>query len=153
MGNAFQTELKRWDVLAGLMQSNGYEHMVDVDPWDGRVVAAVSGAIPEARFSFYGFADDAEEVRARFKENTKDCKGALRENGIDMVYIEGTKPEKVSEHIADWYPKLRDGGMMVVGNYKHQEGIPVMRAVAQMFPLYAVAVLPDNLAMVQKGAK
>ena len=149
MGNAFQSELKRWDVIAGLLQSNGFKHLVNVDPHDGRVANAVHQHMPELTFSFDWMSDD-KEVDAMFAENTNGILDQETSDQPDMVFIEGHDANSVRKHIQHWFPRLKDGGVLAIGNYKHQEGIPVMRAVADMFPLYAVNVFPDNVAVVTK---
>jgi hypothetical protein len=149
MGNTYQSELKRWDVVAGLMETNGFTHLVDVDPYDGRTIAAVKTSLPDMRVTFDALSDDAD-AKALFAENTDGIAAADKGAPVDMVYIEANHTEDVTKHIQNWYPRIKPGGIMAIGNYRHEHGIPVMRAVAAMFALYAVNVMPDNVAVILK---
>jgi hypothetical protein len=148
MGNNFQSQVKRWDVIAGLMATNGYKHLVDVDPFDGRVMSIVKEHVEGLRVTVVDEPVDSE----LFEENTSTIPRAENDAEIEFVFIEGRDTEHVHQRIQEWYPRIKEGGILAVGNFKHQEGIPVMRAVADLFPLYAVNVMPDNVAVIVKGA-
>jgi precorrin-6B methylase 2 len=161
MSNAYQSPLKRWDVIAGLLADSGCDHLVDVGCGDGRLAGALLGNLPKLKIVAIPntvmtpqmqkkFAEniDTNEHRVEFVErlSTRDLQNMPGD--LDCVYLEGQEPDQVARQIADWLPKIKAGGMLLIGNYKHQEGIPVMRAVADAFPLYRVAVFPDHVAMV-----
>ena len=146
MGNAYQSHVKRWDVIAGLMETNGWKHLVDVDPKDGRVLSAIVQHITDLTVDIEHEPED-DDV---YEQNTATIPRAENKN-VNIVFIEGHDTSLVRKAIQDWYPRLNDGGIMAVGNFRHQEGIPVMRAVADLFPLYSVSVMPDNVAVIVKG--
>ena len=148
MGNAYQSPVKRWDVIAGVMESNGWKHLVNVDPDDGRVLSIIKGQIDGLRITVVDEPADNEV----FEENTSTIPRAEDGAEVEIVFIEGHNTDTVRERIQQWYPRIKDGGVLAVGNFRHQEGIPVMRAVADLFPLYAVNVMPDNVALIVKGA-
>lgn len=178
MGFAYQSELRRWDVLSGLCQQMGAKSFVEVGCKEGRTsgtlllnltglhVTAIDPWAPVANSDEDYTTWDFEAIEREFWDNIGEGKprctmlrltsaeAAVRiaPASIDMVFIDaGHDYENALTDIHTWWPKIREGGYLCGHDYQHK--FPgVMRAVAKAFPLLRVAVCPDSVWVVQKEA-
>lgn len=176
MGHAFQSPLRRWDVLVGLCESIGAQTFVEVGCKEGRTTGALLKALPELHVSaidpweptpnadedYSGW--DFKAIEAEFWANVgehKDRVTMLRTTSDeavtmywsppqDIVFIDaGHDYENALADIRAWWPLVREGGYLCGHDYQHK--FPgVMRAVAESFPLMRVAVCPDSVWVVRK---
>lgn len=178
MGMAFQSPLRRWEVLAGLCQQMSAKTFVEVGCKEGRTtgfllqnllelkVIAIDPWAPvpnsDEDYNEWDFAD----IEAKFWQNVGEYKRRVvmyrstsleavshfSKNAIDIAFIDaGHDYENALADIKAWWPLVRDGGYLCGHDYQHQ--FPgVMRAVAKAFPLLRVAICPDSVWIVQKDA-
>lgn len=70
----------------------------------------------------------------------------------DVIFLDALHDyASVKQDIALWWPKVREGGYLVLHDFNHKWP-GVMRAVADSFPLMRVGVCPDSVAFVQKDS-
>jgi len=178
MGFAFQSPLRRWEVLAGLAESIKAEDFVEVGCKDGRTTGFLLENLPELNViaidpwkpvpnADEDYKDwDFAAIEREFWQNIGDHRARLTmhqlpsydaasvvENGsTDIVFIDAAHDYKgVVEDTKLWWPKVRMGGYLVYHDYQHS--FPgVMRAIADCWPLIRVAVCPDSIAVVEKDA-
>jgi predicted O-methyltransferase YrrM len=175
MGHAFQSPLRRWDVLAGLCQQMGAKTFVEVGCKEGRTTGALLANCPELRVvavdpwapvpnsdeNYDGW--DFVAIEREFWENVgphKDRVEMLRTTSLeascipttpfDVAFIDaGHDYANARADIQAWWPLVREGGYLCGHDYQHK--FPgVMRAVVASFPLLRVAVCPDSVWVVQK---
>lgn len=180
MGHAFQSPVRRWEVLAGLAQSISAKTFVEVGCKEGRTTGFMLANLPELQvvavdpwapvansdedYKDWDFADIEAKFWQNVGENKDRCamwrmlsKQAASDIGcltrpIDMVFIDAAHDyDNCVADIKAWWPLVRPGGMLCGHDYQHN--FPgVMRAVAKAFPLIRVAVCPDSVWVVQKDA-
>jgi predicted O-methyltransferase YrrM len=181
MGFAFQSPLRRWEVLAGLAESIKAEDFVEVGCKDGRTTGFLLENLPELNviaidpwkpvpnadedYKDWDFAQIERDFWANVGEHKDRCdmrrmtslEAATicdwRMGGYpDMVFIDaGHDYDNALADIKAWWPLVRNGGILCGHDYQHN--FPgVMRAVAKSFPLMRVAVMPDSVWVVQKDA-
>lgn len=179
MGHAYQSPLRRWDVLAGLCQQANAKSFVEVGCKEGRTtgfllqnltelhVIAIDpwAPVPNADEDYSDW--DFGKIEAEFWTNVsahKDRCTMMRLTSMeaaavmigeplaDVVFIDaGHDFESCMADIALWWQLVRPGGYLTGHDYQHK--FPgVMRAVAKAFPLLRVAVCPDSVWVVQKEA-
>lgn len=180
MGHAFQSPVRRWEVLAGLAQSIGAKSFVEVGCKEGRTTGFLLANLPELEViaidpwapvanSDEDYKDwDFADIEAKFWQNvgehrvrcdmwqTTSWEAAhsvqLHGKQFDIVFIDAAHDyDNCLADIKAWWPLVRPGGMLCGHDYQHN--FPgVMRAVAKAFPLIRVAVCPDSVWVVQKDA-
>ena len=181
MGHAYQSPVRRVDVLAGLIKTAKAKTFVEVGCKEGRTCGRLLKEFPELRvvaidpWAPVANADedykdwDFEAIEREFWEN-------VGENRVRMQMIRATSLEAASGHrtylvdnVADVvfidaahdYVNVIDDirawwphvkeGGYLCG-HDYQHKFPgVMRAVAECFPLLRVAVCPDSVWVVQKA--
>lgn len=178
MGHAYQSPLRRHDVLAGLIKQMKAKTFVEVGCKEGRTCGYLLGQFPEleviaidpwapvpnADEDYSGWDFDA--IEREFWENVGGNRARCRMNRLlseqaaeafarvndsfDIVFIDaGHDYENALADIRAWWPLVREGGYLCGHDYQHK--FPgVMRAVAAAFPLLRVAVCPDSVWVVQK---
>lgn len=177
MGHAFQSPLRRWEVLAGLVEQMKARTFVEVGCKAGGTTAYLLDHFPELRaiaidpwapmpneaedYSDHDFAEiektfwkniGANTDRVEMWRQTSEYSAKCHYGNADIVFIDaGHDFESCLADINAWYPLVREGGYLCGHDY--QQKFPgVMRAVAQSFPLLRVAVCPDSVWVVQKEA-
>ena len=176
MGHAYQSPLRRWEVLAGLCQQMGAKTFVEVGCKEGRTTGFLLHNLPDLRVisidawapvpnSAEDYADwDYSDIVKKFWQNVGEHRHRIRMYELlslaaakhlhgeqfDIVFIDaGHDYESCLADIQAWWPLVREGGYLCGHDYQHT--FPgVMRAVAQSFPLLRVAVCPDSVWIVQK---
>lgn len=171
-----QSPLRRWEVLAGLCQSLNATDFVEVGCKEGRTTGYLLANLPDLRVtaidpwapvanSAENYADwDFAQIEAEFWKNVGEHKERcnmlrtvsteaaerFRDGTQDIVFIDaGHDYESCLADIRAWFPKVRAGGILCGHDYQHK--FPgVHRAVAEVFPLLRVAVMPDAIWLVQK---
>jgi predicted O-methyltransferase YrrM len=180
MGHAFQSPLRRWDVVTGLCQAINARTYVEVGCKEGRTVGHVLANCPniqavaidpwaaQPQSATETYEDwDFKEIERLFWENVgmnKDRCSMRRQTSAqaasdlndivaDVVFIDAAHDyDSVMADISLWWPKVRDGGFICGHDFQHT--FPgVMRAVADQFPLMRVGVCPDSVWFVQKTAE
>lgn len=176
MGHAFQSPLRRWEVLAGLCEEIKAKSFVEVGCKEGRTTGFLLANFPELHviaidpwapvpnasedYKDWDFAD----IEAKFWLNVGEhrervtmdrCLSFNAAAGVvsaDIVFIDAAHDyEHCLEDIHLWWPKVREGGYLAGHDYQHR--FPgVMRTVAKCFPLMRVALMPDSVWVVQKEA-
>lgn len=181
MSMKYQSDKRRWEVIADFIKAQGFRNFVEVGCKEGKLCGYLAKNIkylmvyaidpwrpmPEQEGKDGGetYADwDFAKIEEEFKANTatgsvrfyrKTSLEAVEElNGLplDLVFIDAAHNfENVVTDIQAWYPLIRNGGFLMGHDYQHK--FPsVMRAVARCFPLLHVGVMPDSVWMVQKSA-
>lgn len=178
MGHAFQSPLRRWEVLAGLAQQMDAKTFVEVGCKEGRTTGFLLANLPDLHviaidpwapmpnadedYRDWDFAD----IEAKFWQNVGEHKrrvvmhratslesvSLLPKDSVDIIFIDaGHDYQNALADIRAWWPLVREGGYLCGHDYQHT--FPgVMRAVADAFPLLRVAVCPDSVWIVQKEA-
>jgi predicted O-methyltransferase YrrM len=178
MGHAFQSPLRRWEVLAGLVEQMKAKSFVEVGCKEGRTTGFLLANFPELHvtaidpwapvansdedYKDWDFAQIERDFWTNVGEHKDRCEmlrvtsleaALIKENHhwqYDVVFIDAA--HDYDNCIADiklWWPHVREGGMLCGHDYQHK--FPgVMRAVARCFPLLRVAVCPDSVWCVQK---
>jgi predicted O-methyltransferase YrrM len=176
MGHEYVSNLRRWDVLAGLCKQIDAKTFVEVGCKEGRTTGSLLANCPDLRVTAidpWAPVPNADEdykdwdfasIEAEFWENV----GAHRDRCLmikatsleaardwaidtpDIVFIDaGHDYTNARADIEAWWPLVREGGYLCGRDYQHK--FPgVMRAVAASFPLLRVAVCPDSVWVVQK---
>lgn len=179
MGHAFQSPLRRWDVLVGLCESINAGTFVEVGAKEGRTTGALLKALPNLEvhaidpwapvpnadedYSGWDFAKIEAEFWANVGEHKDRCEH-WRMTSLqaatafdprmcerpDVVFIDAAHDyQNAMADIKAWWPLVREGGYLCGHDYQHK--FPgVMRAVAESFPLMRVAVCPDSVWVVRK---
>lgn len=170
--------VRRWHVIAGLMQQFNLKTLVEVGCKEGRTTEFVLKNIPDSRVTAIdpwivqpekasvpggeSFSEwDFDHIASEFHERTAPVKDRLtmyrltseQASGLvesaDIAFIDGLHDyASVVQDIDLWGPKVR----VIAGhdyNDKHPE---VMRAVADRFCLMDVGIGPDSVWFVAKGA-
>jgi predicted O-methyltransferase YrrM len=178
MGHAYQSPLRRWEVLAGLAQQMNAKTFVEVGCKEGRTTGFMLANLPDIRviaidpWAPIANADedykdwDFAQIERDFWQNVGEHKRRavmhratsldavkhFTRNSIDIAFIDaGHDYENALADIKAWWPLVREGGYLCGHDYQHK--FPgVMRAVAESFPLLRVAVCPDSVWVVQKEA-
>lgn len=178
MGFAYVSELRRMDVLAGLVEQLKATRYAEVGCKEGRTVGALVTAFPELHavavdpWAPVANADEDYEhwnfkhIEEEFWQNVKGCEERVTmvkslslpvaadyaRNGeqFDLVFIDAAHDEEnATDDIRAWWPLVRKGGFLAGHDYQHK--FPgVMRAVAKSFPLLKVAICPDSVWIVGK---
>jgi len=177
MGHAYQSPLRRWEVLAGLAQQMNAKMFVEVGCKEGRTTGFMLASLPDIRViaidpwlpvpnSDEDYKDwDYSNIAKKFWENvghknrhrvrmyealSLEVAKHLHGEQFDIVFIDaGHDYENALADIKAWWPLVREGGYLCGHDYQHK--FPgVMRAVAESFPLLRVAVCPDSVWVVQK---
>lgn len=182
MGHAFQSPIRRWEVLAGLAESINAKSFVEVGCKEGRTTGFMLANLPELEviaidpwapiantdesykdWDYQKITEDfwanvgmnesrLKMLRMTSEEAAGDYYRNLQGWPFDLVFIDaGHDYENALADIRDWWPLVREGGILCGHDYQHT--FPgVMRAVAKAFPLIRVAVCPDSVWVVQKDA-
>lgn len=174
MSHAFQSDLRRWDVVAGLIQSCEGRDVVEVGCKEGRTTSVLLKNLPDIRIvaidpwaSLPNEAEDYEDhdfakIEAEFWERVGEHRDRVvmlrmismeavkQVSAADVVFIDAAHDfDNALADIRAWWPLVRAGGFLCGHDY--QQKFPgVMRAVAKCFPLMKVAVCPDSVWVVQK---
>jgi hypothetical protein len=182
MGHAFQSPLRRWDVVAGLCQSINARTFVEVGCKDGRTTGVVLEQCPQiqviaidpwrkqpkgddlARETYEDW--NFEEIEKQFWQNVganKDRCEMWRVRGIaaaetfrarlaDVVFIDALHDYGSVCVDIMCWWPLLREGGFLCGHDYNHKWPGVMRAVAHYFPLLQVGVCPDSVWFVQKSA-
>lgn len=181
MGHAFQSPLRRGDVLVGLCDSINAKTFVEVGCKEGRTTGALLKALPDLEVDAIDpwaaipnadedYSDwDFKAIEAEFWANVGEHKARCEHwpmtslqaatafdhhmgDRPDVVFIDAAHDyENVLQDIRAWWPLVREGGFLTGHDYSHK--FPgVMRAVAECFPLMRVAVCPDSVWVVRKDS-
>lgn len=177
----FDSPLKRWDVLAGIIKTHGLKTFVEVGCKEGRLTGALLKGILDLKVyaidPWRAFpqnkGDGAEtyeewdfrKIEADFWKNVEGHGGRLefmrttsleaaqefQDGSLDLVFVDAAH---------DYENCLADirawwpkirQGGFLAG-HDYQHKFPgVMRAVAEEFPLIRVAVLPDSVWSVMRA--
>lgn len=179
MGHAFQSPLRRWDVLQGIAESINAKTFVEVGCKNGKTTGHMLAACPDLHViaidPWSPVPNEAEDykdwdyaaIEREFWENVgehKDrcemlritsteaaqCFADTASTPPDLVFIDAAHDyANVMADVRAWWPIVRKGGVLCGHDYSHK--FPgVMRAVADCFPLMKVAVCPDSVWMVHK---
>lgn len=179
MGHAFQSPLRRWDVLSELCNSIDARTFVEIGCKDGRTTgfllakhpnlevlaidpwaAGVPVEAEEETYAGWDFTKIEAEFWANVGEHKNRCEHlrmtseeaapSFRSGQFDVIFIDAQHDyEHCLQDIRLWWPKVRPGGYLCGHDYQHK--FPgVMRAVASAFPLLRVAVCPDSVWIVNK---
>ncbi len=179
MGHAYQSPVRRRDVLAGLVKQMNARTFVEVGCKEGRTCGVLLKEFPELHVIAIDpwapvpnpdedYKDwDFEAIEREFWENVGENKARVRmrcmtslqaaqafaEERFDIVFIDaGHDYDNALADIRAWWPLVRESGYLCGHDYQHK--FPgVMRAVAEAFPLLRVAVCPDSVWVVQKTAE
>lgn len=181
MGHAYQSPLRRWEVLAGLVDQMKAKSFVEVGCKEGRTTGFLLANFPELHvtaidpwapvantdedYKDWDFAQIERDFWANTRAGEYRCE-MVRKTSLeaaahfqkhnhhcaDIIFIDaGHDYENALADIRAWWPLVREGGMLCGHDYQHR--FPgVMRAVARSFPLMRVAVCPDSVWCVQKEA-
>lgn len=176
MGHAFQSPLRRWDVLAGLAQTINAKTLVEVGCKEGRTTGFLLANLPDLKviavdpwmpmpnksedYKDWDFGAIERSFWQNVGQNSDRCtmhqipswdaSRVYEDSSLDIVFIDaGHDYDNALADIKAWWPLVRDGGYLCGHDYQHT--FPgVMRAVADVFPLIRVAVCPDSVWVVQK---
>lgn len=182
MGFAYQSELRRWDVLSGLCQQMNAKTFVEVGCKEGRTCGTLLANLPELEviaidpWAPMANADedytdwDFGAIAREFWENVADhknrvemllttseeaarlCTGELGGAPYDVVFIDAGHDYDSCLADIQLWWPLVREGGYLCG-HDYQHKFPgVMRAVAKAFPLLRVAICPDSVWVVQKEA-
>lgn len=171
-----ESDERRWDFLAKLIDTEGYKTFVEVGCKEGRttgfvldkcrdvVVYAIDPwtAIPNADESYEGWDFEAIERtfwelvgankhRCRMLKTTSDkAVEQFDDESVGVVFIDAAHDfENVRRDIQLWWPKVKKGGVLCGHDYQHK--FPgCMRAVAKSFCLMDVGCGPDSVWFVRK---
>jgi len=180
MGHAYQSPLRRWEVLAGLAQQMSAKTFVEVGCKEGRTTGFMLANLPE----LYAIAIDPWEPIPNAAEDYKDWDFEaikrtfdenLGENEVRCTFFRMTSLEVAADYARNNPPVQSDIVFIDAGHdyescladikawwplvreggylcgHDYQHKFPgVMRAVAESFPLLRVAVCPDSVWVVQK---
>ncbi len=182
MGHAYQSPLKRHEVLAGLVKQLGAKTFVEVGCKEGRTSGYLLKEFPELRViaidpwapvanpdeDYKGW--DFEAIEREFWENVgpqrdmrvnmKRCTSMEASAAIkrwddfsaDIIFIDAAHDYDNALADIKAWWPLVREGGYICG-HDYQHKFPgVMRAVARSFPLLRVAVCPDSIWVVQKDA-
>jgi predicted O-methyltransferase YrrM len=176
MGHAYQSPLKRHEVLAGLIKAAKAKTFVEVGCKEGRTSAYLLDQFPDLRviaidpwaalpnpdedykdWDFEAIERDfwmnigANKARCTHHRATSFDAAGYISGPFDAVFIDAAHDyENVIQDIQLWWPLVRSDGYLCGHDYQHK--FPgVMRAVAECFPLLRVAVCPDSVWVVQKA--
>lgn len=172
-----QSELRRWDVLAGLCKAISAKAIAEVGCKDGRTTGFLLNACPQLRIvavdPWKAIGNEAESYkdwdfkqierdfwhnvganRWRVKSKAMTSLEAVREvedASLDLVFIDAAHDhENVIADIDAWWPKVKEGGYLTGHDFQHK--FPgVHRAIADRFNLLQVTVMPDAVWAVEKG--
>jgi predicted O-methyltransferase YrrM len=166
-----ESPMNRSEVLAGLAQSIDAKSYVDVGCKSGRTTGYLLSALPELQAvaidpwcaipnSVEDYKDwDFQQIEAEFWKNVGASKdrvdmkrttsafaaGGVPDNSVDIVFIDAAHDYAgCLQDINLWLPKVRKGGYLAGHDFNHKWP-GVHRAVAKMFPLLMVTVLPDSV--------
>lgn len=174
MGHAFQSPLRRWEVLAGLCQSLEAKTFAEVGCKEGRTTGFLLANLPELRViaidpwmpipnAAEDYKDwDFAQIEREFWQNVGEHRNRLTMHQlpsydaasvvgeVDIAFIDAAHDfDSCMEDIRLWWPKVRVGGALCGHDYQHS--FPgVMRAVAKAFPLIRVTICPDSVWIVEK---
>jgi hypothetical protein len=183
MGHAFQSPLRRWDVVTGLCQAIDARTYVEVGCKEGRTVGHVLANCPNIRAiaidpwaaqpqsATETYDDwDFDEIERLFWENVaanKDRCTMLRMRSDHAIH--GSESESTMDADVIFIDAMHDYDSVVadislwwpkvrecgfLALHDFQHKFPgVMRAVADHFPLMSVGVCPDSVCFVQKTAE
>ncbi len=182
MGHAFQSPLRRWEVLAGLCEEIKAKSFVEVGCKEGRTTGFLLANFPELEviaidpwapmpnsaedYKDWDFADIEAKFWLNVGEHKDRCK--MRRETSAQAEFYYTEPKRGAPFDVvfidaghDYDSALADikawWPLVREGGYlaghDYQHRFPgVMRAVAKCFPLMRVALMPDSVWVVQKEA-
>lgn len=180
MGHAFQSPLRRWEVLAGLAEQMKARTFVEVGCKAGGTTAYLLDHIPELRAiaidPWAPMPNEAEDytdhdfvqIERDFWKNIgehRDRVEMLRMTSAasaasmcirtvlpppDIVFIDAGHDYDSCLYDINAWYPIVRDGGYLCGHDYQQKFPGVMRAVAQSFPLLRVAVCPDSVWVVQK---
>lgn len=182
MGHAYQSPLRRWDVLAGLCQQANAKSFVEVGCKEGRTTGFLLKNLPELQViaidpwapvpnADEDYRDwDFAKIRTEFWQNVGEHEdrvtmveytseqAAAMEGSLsyaipaDMIFIDAGHDYESCLEDIRLWWPHVKPGGYLTG-HDYQHKFPgVMRAVAKAFPLLRVAVCPDSVWVVQKEA-
>jgi predicted O-methyltransferase YrrM len=180
MGHAYQSPLRRRDVLAGLIKQMGAKTFVEVGCKEGRTTGYLLKEFPDLRAiaidpwapvpnsdeDYKGW--DFEAIEREFWENVGEAKDRVEMLRMpsaaaaasvcvrvippppDIVFIDAAHDYRNVVYDIRAWWPIVRNGGYLCG-HDYQHKFPgVMRAVADCFPLLRVAVCPDSVWVVQK---
>lgn len=180
MGHAFQSPLRRWDVIAGLCQSIGAKTFVEVGCKEGRTTGFVLANCPDIRviaidpwieqpksddptretYEDWDFAKIEAEFWKNVGEHKERCEmmRATSEYAannwpyepLDLIFIDALHDYESVKQDISMWLPKVRDGGFLCLHDFNHRWPGVMRAVADSFPLMRVGVCPDSVAMVQK---
>jgi len=180
MGHAFQSPLRRWEVLAGLCQQMSARTFVEVGCKEGRTTGFLLENLPELQViaidpwapvanSDEDYKDwDFAQIEREFWENVGEHRSRCRmiralsldaaaahrtflvDNRADIVFIDAAHDYENCLADIKAWWPLVRDGGYLCGHDYQHQFPGVMRAVAEAFPLLRVAVCPDSVWVVQK---
>lgn len=170
--------LRRWHVLAGLVQSINARSLVEVGCKEGKTTGFLLNEFLELHVtaidpwgpvenSYEDYQDwDYSKIETEFWQHVGDNKdrctmlrdlslpaaSTVDDGSQDIVFIDAAHDyDNVLADIKAWWPKVREGGILCGHDFQHK--FPgVHRAVAKCFPLLRVSIMPDSVWVVQKTA-
>lgn len=178
MGHAFQSALRRWDVIASLCKDIDAKTYIEVGCKEGRTTGFVLNECPEIAagaidpwmpqeksddptretYAEWDFAAIEQEFWKNIGANAERCQMLRMEsvaaeeisNPADVIFIDAAHDYfSVMEDIERWWPMVKPGGFLVMHDYNHKWP-GVQRAIADSFSLFDVNLAPDSVAYVQK---
>jgi predicted O-methyltransferase YrrM len=170
---------RRWDVLSGFMNAQGYTRFVEVGCKEGRTTSHILKNVPNSHaiaidpwITQEKSADPTKEtyeswdfskIEAQFWENigenkdrcnmwrmTSQAAACVHCDQADLVFIDALHDyEHVKQDIKLWWPRVRLGGILSGHDFNHRWP-GVEKAVAESFNLMHVGVAPDSVWFVIK---
>ncbi len=167
---------RRWDFLAGLMNSLGLRSFVEIGCKEGRTTGFILKNVPDSTViaidPWAPIANTAEDyakwdyakIEAEFWQNVGEhesrCEmlrktsveaAAMVPVGQDLVFVDaGHDYKSVTEDIHVWWPLVRIGGILAFHDFNHKWP-GVERAISDHFDLMHVGVGPDSVAFIVKN--
>jgi len=133
--------MKRYEVLAGLVNQRRYRRIVEVGVRDGETMLSLLASCPSIE-RYYAVDSDKD---ASFLAHTHDprviailepsvsASFKVEDKSVDLVFIDAAYDERsVFWDIGVWSPKVRPGGAITGYDY----GNPAHRAVKQVVDLF-----------------
>jgi SAM-dependent methyltransferase len=177
----FNSPLRRWDVLASLIEANNFGTFVEVGCKEGRLTGALLKQFPALKVvaidPWRPFPDrsgegaetyedwDFGKIEREFWQNVEGHMGRLEmlrstsleaaaklaDQKFDLVFLDAGHDHQSVLEDIDAWWPLVRDGGFLCG-HDYQHKFPgVMRAVAARFPLMRVGVMPDSVWSVMRA--
>jgi predicted O-methyltransferase YrrM len=137
----------RWEILADLINKNGYTRIVEIGVSRGINAANVLKLCPDIQTMYLvdindnvfdlGLFYDARVLhKIHFISTGSIAAAKTMPNELDMVFIDAEHSyEACKADIIAWWPKVRTGGILCGHDYvTNQPGYGVIQAVDEIFP-------------------